>query len=50
MLAPRLAAGRLLSCDNRYTVGQNLGDSFPDTDKIVGESERIGFGMGQFAK
>jgi len=38
------------ACDpSEYVVTQNLGDSFPNTDKIVA-SEKIGFGMGQFAK
>ena len=37
---------------SEYTVTQNLGDAFPDTDKIYpnGGGENIGFGMGQFAK
>eukprot|EP00040_Diaphanoeca_grandis_P039718 m.259895 g.259895 ORF g.259895 m.259895 type:complete len:615 (+) comp38863_c0_seq1:70-1914(+) len=39
------------ACDpSEYVVTQNLGDSFPATDKIFGQSEHIGFGMGQFAK
>lgn len=35
---------------SEYVVTQNLGDSFPEADKIPGQSESLGFGMGQFAK
>ena len=39
------------ACDpSEYVVTQNIGDSFPDSDKIAGQSESLGFGMGQFAK
>ena len=38
-----------LSDTSEYVSGQNLGDSFPEGDKMA-LPEKIGFGMGQYAK
>lgn len=36
-----------LSDPSEYVSGQNLGDSFPENDKLA-FSEKVGFGMGQY--